>query len=374
MAAAPSRPRLVAHLVASPFVGGPERQMIGLARALAPVDRSVFLGFPEGRVLHDRLVEEGIASHLLASSGRPLLAAVREVAAWLRAEAPDVLVTHGYKPDLVGWLAARRAGVPQVAVAHGWTGATLRVRVNEALDRLAMRRARRVIAVSRRQGERVREAGVRPDRVVVIHNAIDVSRFGAPEPAVRLEMESLFPVRPGRIVLAVGRLSPEKGFYDLVRAARSVVERVPGAGFLLVGDGPLRGAIEEAVRAQGLEKSFVLAGFRSDVDRLMPAADLFVQSSHTEGLPNVVLEAAACGTPIVATAVGGTGEVVEDHVHGRLVEPRRPVDLARAIAEVLGTPADARRMAVAARRRVATEFTFAAAASAYRNVLEDCRT
>lgn len=372
MASPSPRPRVVAHLVASPFVGGPERQMIGLARAMDPVDRSVFVGFPEGGVLHDRLLAEGIESHLLTSTGRPLLRAVREVESVLRAVVPDVLVTHGYKPDLVGWLAARRAGIPQVAVAHGWTGATLRVRMNEAIDRLAMRRARRVVAVSRRQGERVREAGVHPGRVVVIHNAIDVSRFGDPDPAVRREMESLFPVRPERIVLAVGRLSPEKGFEDLVRAARTVADRLPGTGFLLVGDGPLRGRIEEAVRDHGLEERFALAGFRDDVDRLMAAADLFVQSSHTEGLPNVVLEAAACGTPIVATAVGGTGEVVEDRAHGRLVEPRRPEQLARAVVEVLATPGEARRMAGAARRRVAAEFTFAAKARAYRAMLEEC--
>ncbi|MEI6224617.1 MAG: glycosyltransferase [Deltaproteobacteria bacterium] len=362
----------ILHLVASPFVGGPERQMIGLARALRGTDRSVFLGFPEGGALDERLRAEGVESHLLATTGRPLRRAVAEVAEWFGRIAPDVVITHGYKPDLVGLLAARRAGIPHVAVSHGWTGATLRVKVNEAVDKLVMRGARRVVAVSHRQGQRVKDAGIRADRVVVIQNAVDASRFPAPDAATRREMEALFPVRPERLVIAAGRLSPEKGFGDLIQAARLVVDRMPGVGFLLVGDGPLRGALEAAIREAGLEASFVLAGFRDDLDRLMASADLFVQSSHTEGLPNVVLEAGACAVPIVATAVGGTGEVLEDGRQGRLVPPREPVVLAGAIVEVLSDPAAAKRMGDDARRRVVAEFTFAAKAAAYRRMLEDC--
>jgi glycosyltransferase involved in cell wall biosynthesis len=367
-----SAPRTVVHLVASPFVGGPERQMIGLARALSGPERSVFLGFPEGSALDERLRGEGFESHLLSASGRPVRQAVAEVVAWLERLSPDVVITHGYKPDLVGLLACRRAGVPHIAVAHGWTGATLRVRVNEAIDKLVMRGARRVVAVSHRQGQRVQAAGVRGDRVVVIQNAIDVSRFRGPDAAVRAEMEAFFPVRPAHLVIAAGRLSPEKGFDDLVRAARLVVDRMPGVGFLLVGDGPLREPLEAAVRENGLEAHVVLAGFRGDLDRLMASADLFVQSSHTEGLPNVVLEAGACSVPIVATAVGGTGEVLEDGRHGRLVPPRRPGELARCIVEVLSDPAAGRRMAAEARRRVEVEFTFPAKAAAYRRMFEEC--
>jgi glycosyltransferase involved in cell wall biosynthesis len=372
MAPAPAHSRTVLHLVASPFVGGPERQMIGLAHAQRGRERVVFLGFPEGGALHDRVRGDGFESHLLASTGRPVRAAVREVEAALRRLAPDVVVTHGYKPDLVGWLAARRAGVPQIAVSHGWTGATLRVRLNEAIDKLAMRRARRVVAVSQRQGERVKDAGIRPERVVVIRNAIDVSRFAPRDAATRAAMEALFPVPPANLVIAAGRLSPEKGFEDLVQAARIVVDRVPRTGFLLVGDGPLRPALEEAVRRAGLARAFVLAGFRDDLDRLMANADLFVQSSHTEGLPNVVLEAGACALPIVATAVGGTGEVLEDGREGVLVPPRRPAELAARIAALLSDAAGARRMGEEARRRITEHFTFEAKAAAYRRMFEEC--
>ena len=367
-----SSPRIVLHLVASPFVGGPERQMLGLAAAQRGAERTVFLGFPEGGALDERVREAGFESYLLASTGRPLRAAVREVEAFLRRLSPDVVITHGYKPDLVGLLAARRAGVPQLVVSHGWTGATFRVRVNEAVDKLVMRGARRVVAVSHRQGQRVKDAGIRADRVVVIQNAVDVSRFAPAEEAARREIEAFFPSRPERIVIAAGRLSPEKGFDDLVRAAREVVDRMPGVAFLLVGDGPLRENLAGAVRAAGLDGNFALAGFRSDLDRLLPAADLFVQSSHTEGLPNVVLEAGACAIPIVATDVGGTGEALEDGRGGFLVPPREPEQLAERIVEVLSDRAAARRMGEEARRRIQADFTFAAKAAAYRRMYEEC--
>ena len=362
----------VLHLVASPFVGGPERQMIGLARALRGTDRSVFLGFPEGGALDERLRAEGIESHLLGTTGRPLRRAVAEVAGWLVRIAPDVVITHGYKPDLVGLLAARRVGVPHIAVSHGWTGATLRVKVNEAVDKLVMRGARRVVAVSHRQGQRLKDAGIRADRVVVIQNAVDASRFAPAEDAARRELEAFFPSRPDRIVIAAGRLSPEKGFEDLVAAARMVVDRLPGAAFLLVGDGPLRERLAAAVRAAGLEGNFALAGFRGDLDRLLPAADLFVQSSHTEGLPNVVLEAGACAVPMVATDVGGTGEVLEDGRGGFLVPPGDPARLAARVVDVLSDPEGARRMGEEARRRIRSDFTFASKAAAYRRMYEEC--
>lgn len=372
MAPGTSRQRTLLHLVASPFLGGPERQMIGLSLAQRGSERVVFLGFPEGADFDARLRKEGIESHLLATTGRPIRRAIREVEGWLRRIRPDVVITHGYKPDLVGLFAARRAGVPQIAVAHGWTGASLRVRVNEAIDKLAMRGAVRVVAVSARQGRRVEEAGIRPGRVVVIRNAIDPARFGGRDPEVRRELEAFFPEPPDRVVIAAGRLSPEKGFDDLVRAARLVVDRLPGTGFVLVGDGPLRAALQEAIREAGLGSRFVLAGFRDDLDRLMPSADAFVQSSHTEGMPNVVLEAGACGLPIVATAVGGTGEVVEEGRGARLVPPHRHEELARELVDVLSHPDAAAAMGAAARERVVSEFTFAAKAAAYRHMLEEC--
>src|SRR5438034_1332131 len=132
---------LLVHLTASPFFGGPERQMLGLTLSLPPAYRSVFFSFWERglcRPFLDELQRHGIEAAALRCNAPQLTAAVHEVAKHLRGLRADLLLTHGYKPDLIGLLAARKAGVPIVSVSRGWTGATLKVRVYDAIDKLSL--------------------------------------------------------------------------------------------------------------------------------------------------------------------------------------------------------------------------------------------
>jgi glycosyltransferase involved in cell wall biosynthesis len=357
----------VVHLMASPFVGGPERQVLGLARSLSRECETVFLSFAErglSRPFLDRAEAEGFRTVCLKENAPRLLRAAREVADWLGRLGADVLCCSGYKPDLVGWLAARRAGVPVVAIAHGWTAASWKVRCYEALDCWVMRRMDAVVCVSEGQAAKVR-AGVPPERAPVIRNAIDVAAFKPPDPGVRESLLKLFPVRPQRIVVAAGRLSPEKGFDVLIESAARLAQRRPAVGFLIFGEGPLRDALTRKIAERGLLGQFVLAGFRPDLERVLPACDVAVSSSHTEGLPVVVLEEMAAGLPVVATAVGGTPEVVQDGVTGHLTPAGDPVGLAGRVANLLASPQMARAMGRAGRRRVEEHFTFAAQGEKY---------
>ncbi|HVS38327.1 MAG TPA: glycosyltransferase, partial [Gemmataceae bacterium] len=305
---------LVVHLMASPFVGGPERQVLGLARHMTADCRTVFLSFAERGLAEPFLAKaagDGFQAIRLAENAPHFLRAAAEVADWLRTLGADLLCTSGYKPDLIGWLAARRVGVPVAAIAHGWTSATWKVRCYEQLDRWAMRRMDAVVCVSEGQAVKVRRAGVTPERAAVIRNAIDADAFPGADSAVRESLLALFPVRPRRLIAAAGRLSREKGFDVLIDAASRLAPAWPDAGFVLFGDGPLREDLTRRIAERGLSDRFVLAGFRLDLERLLPACDLAVSSSHTEGLPVVVLEEMAAALPVVATAVGGTPEVVE---------------------------------------------------------------
>src|SRR5205823_2245703 len=116
----------------------------------------------------------------------------------------------------------------------------------------------------------------------------------------------------------------EKGFGVLVEAAAGALRGDPAAGVVLFGEGVLRSDLERRVRELGLAGRFVMPGFRTDLDTLFPAADVVALPSFTEGLPNVALEAGAAGVPVVATAVGGTPEVVADGETGFLVPPGEP--------------------------------------------------
>jgi glycosyltransferase involved in cell wall biosynthesis len=365
---------IVAHLTASTFFGGPERQMLGLAGALTPRVRSLIFSFREGgrcQAFLNAAHDAGIHAQALRNDTPWLRAAVREMAGLLAEFDVNVLCCHGYKADLVGCLAAQRCGIPVVGVSRGWTAENFKVRVYEWLDKRFLRWMNRVVCVSDGQAEKVRRAGVEPSRVAVIRNAIDVNRFASPDRGCLCELHDHFPT-PRRVIIAsAGRLSPEKGFDVLLEAAARVVAQDDSAGFIHFGDGPQRERMLKRIAALGLQHSFVLAGMRNDLDRLYPFFDLLVLPSHTEGLPNVVLEAFAARVPVVATAVGGTPEVVEDGINGHLVPPADPERLAARILNMLRD--DERRLTMGEQgyRRVCDDFTFAAQARAYERLFAE---
>ncbi len=368
---------IVVQLAASPFLGGPERQMLGLALSLPHPYRTVLLAFADhgsSWALLNEARRHGLEALALEHDTPRYRAAVRELAGHLRRLRADVLCCNGYKPDLIGWLAARQVGVPVVSVSHGWTAATFKVRLNEALDRLILRWMDRVVCVSEGQAAKVRRAGVQTERAVVIRNAIHPERYANPDPAGREVLQGFFPERRSRIVGAAGRLSPEKGFGQLVEAAALAVQEDPGLGFVLYGDGPLRETLAAQIAGHGLQGRFILAGFRGDLDRVLPHFDVAVLPSFTEGLPVVVLEALAAAVPVVASAVGGTPEVVEDGVNGYLVPAGQPVALARRIGDVLRDENRRRAMGLRGRRRVRDHFTFAVQSAQYQRLFEELRS
>jgi glycosyltransferase involved in cell wall biosynthesis len=365
---------MILQLTTSPFFGGPERLMLGLTQSLPEACRSVFVLFPDrgkSAAFGRRLGDHGLETITLAHDTPRLLAMVRELTSRLREWEADILCCHGYKADLVGLLAARRAGVPVIAMSHGWTAETWKVRIYEALDRACLRRMDRVVCVSQGQAEKVRQAGVRADRVVVIRNAVRTERFDRVDPVDRQVLAEMFPQVPERIVGSAGRLSPEKGFGVLVEAAAIVARSDPGAGFIHFGDGPLRETIQRRIGELGLERRFILAGLRDDLDRFLPHWDLSVLPSFTEGLPTVVLESYAAGVPVVATAVGGTPEAVADGVDGFLVPLGDPAALAGRILDVLKMGEQRRAMGRRGRDRIRAEFSFDVQADRFQKLCDE---
>lgn len=367
----------IAHLMSSQFYGGPERQMLGLALALPSEVRVTFVSFSEEgrcRSFLDQACAHGFDTIALKHDTPHLVAARREIARLLRRLEVGLLLCHGYKANLIGRLAARQLGIPVVAVSRGWTGDQLRVRFYEAIDRLNLRWMDHVVCVSVAQAVRVRRAGVSPERVSVIPNAIRVDRFESPDHDYRRRLHDFFATPRARIVGAAGRLSPEKGFEIFVKAAAAVATRDPSVGFVLFGDGPMRAALEQQIADLGLDATFVLAGFHDDLDGYLPFLDLFVLPSYTEGLPNVVLESFAARVPVVATAVGGTPELVDDGLSGYLVPAGNANTLAARITELLTDDDKRRRMGDCGHQRVVRDFTFTAQARQYQALLENlCR-
>lgn len=361
------------HLLASPFVGGPERQVLGLARHLPSSYRNIFLSFPEhglSAAVLNQARKDGFEAHPLIHNTPHLGKASRELIAWLRRLKADVVICNGYKPDLVGWYAARRVGVPAISVSHGWTGVTWKVKLYEALDRLVLRGMDKVVCVSQAQADRARAAKVPEKKLTVIRNAIGQEAFAPPDLAYRDKIRGFFPRPPRLIVGSAGRLSPEKGFGQMVDVARTLAPEFPDLGFIHFGEGPLRGEIAQAIFVAGLEGRFILAGFHGEVGKYLPFMEVCVLPSFTEGLPVILLEAFAAGTPVVATAVGGTPEVVDDGINGFLAPSGDVRALTEGIRRLLCDETLRRQMAARGQGKVRDHFTFPALAQAYHELLQ----
>ncbi|MSS70112.1 MAG: glycosyltransferase family 1 protein [Candidatus Latescibacteria bacterium] len=235
------------------------------------------------------------------------------------------------------------------------------------LERVVMGALDRVIAVCEAGADLlIRHFGARRGGLTVVRNGIEVERF-APGPGVAHEaMKGL------RVVIAVGRLTPQKGLDTLIQAAPEVVRAVPDAGFLIVGDGPLRGELERMGQASGVGERIIFAGERRDVHDLMRGAQVLALPSVYEGLPLVALEAMACGLPVVASAVDGVPEAVADGETGVLVPVGDVACLADALIGLLRDPARGEAMGRRGRARAEACFSASRMAEETQAVYEAC--
>jgi glycosyltransferase involved in cell wall biosynthesis len=197
--------------------------------------------------------------------------------------------------------------------------------------------------------------GVPAERTVTVHEGIDVDHVAA-APPVNVH-EAFWLPHQAPVVGNVAALVPHKGQRYLIEAAHLVVQEVPDARFIVLGEGELREHLEKQVHEHHLEKHVLLPGFRTDVLGCIKGFDLFVMSSVTEGLGTSLLDAMACGRPIVATRAGGIPEIVEDGINGTLVPPRDAAALAAAIVRALKDEGWRRRMGEAGLARVRERFT-----------------
>jgi glycosyltransferase involved in cell wall biosynthesis len=284
----------------------------------------------------------------------------------------DIVHAHDYKSNLLALLLARGEGVVPLSTAHGWTGRSRRERwLYYPVDKWLLRRFPRVIAVSTPIRAELLQAGLAPARVRTILNGIDHNTYRRDAASVRAARAELG-LAPGEVAIgAVGRLSVQKRFDVLLQAFATLLHDYRPARLFVAGDGELRGWLAAKAGRLGVGTACRFLGHVRDVVRFHHGLDLFVQSSDYEGTPNVVLEAMAMETPIVATNVGGTGELMEDGVHGLLAAPGEPAALCERMRQVLADPEATARRTHLARARVETELSFRARTTAVEAIYEE---
>lgn len=252
-------------------------------------------------------------------------------------------------------LAARLAGV-RLTLLHEHSRPApprpLRRAADRALARLLPRE--RYLAVSQADRAWLLDAGLPDSRIAVLHNGIDVERFAGADRAAARRASRLPAEAP--ILLVPARLHPQKRHVDLLAALAHLAPRLPDLQVLCAGDGPLRDRLEALARSAGLDDRVRFLGHREDLPTLLAAADLVVLPSRIEGLPLAILEAQASGRAVLATAVGGLPELIQDGRTGRLVPPGRPAALADAIASLLSDRPALEAMGARARAQARRRF------------------
>jgi glycosyltransferase involved in cell wall biosynthesis len=287
----------------------------------------------------------------------------------VRERAIDIVHAHDYKTDLIALLLAKSDGVIPLATSHGWTGHSGRERrLYYPLDKQILRAFPMTIAVSEQIRSELLRAGARPDRVRVVLNGID-HRAWRRERAAEARARLRIGIGRGDLVIgAIGRLEPQKRFDLLIEACARLRAEYPALRLLIAGDGSLRSDLQWLADQRLPNGACRLLGHQDDVVTLHHGFSVFVQSSDYEGTPNAVLEAMALETPIVATAAGGTAEIVRHALDGLIVPPRDVAALARAIRHTLSHPDETATRVARARHRVETVLSFDARMRAVENI------
>jgi glycosyltransferase involved in cell wall biosynthesis len=282
-----------------------------------------------------------------------------ELTAAFGAVGPDVLHVHvgTGREDFGGARAAKRAGVPAVVeTLHlPWLMRDSR-RVPGLLRTL--REVDRIVTVSERQAQTYRRIGVPATAMTTIRNGVPPRGPGRVPGPGRDEARRRLGLGPDQpVVLTTGRLVDQKGQRYLVDAVPALVSAVPDLAVVIVGGGPLEGALRHQAEELGVGGAVRLAGHREDARTLLQAADVYALPSLAEAMPLALLEAMEAGLAAVGTAIIGTDEVLEDGATGLLVPPRDPRALGDALLRLLRDPALRRTYGAAARRRYETCFT-----------------
>jgi len=272
-----------------------------------------------------------------------------------------VVHTHSSKAGFLGRLAAHAARVRRVIhtphlFPFEMDVGPLRRSFYAGLERMAARWTDRIVCVCPFERESALRRHVAPaDKLTVIENGIRMPTSCSPDAAARLRRELGF-APDDTVVGAAGRLTAQKGYSDLVRAAAGIVKRRPGTKFVLAGDGELRRAIERLVARIGLQADFRLLGSRTDLDPFYALLDVVVFPSRWEALPYTLIEAMAAGRAIVAARVGGIPDVLTNGHNGLLVPPRDVPGLRDAVGSLLDHPQRRQALGKEARRTAEERF------------------
>jgi len=362
----------VLHLLSSTGYHGAENMAAELIRQLTACgvnnDLGVFRSSDRSNLDILNATQDAISSGMVYECrGRFDINTVFALRNYIKNHDVDIIHSHKYKTNLYAFLANIGVRKKLVSTCHNWLGESLSMRFYAWLDKRVLRHFDMVVGVSEEIRSELRRH-MSPDRIRSVGNGVDIRKYTRTmdngEAKKRLGIGSKY------VIGFVGRLSPEKGIDYLLRAVSGLVKEGLDVSALIVGDGELAAALKQEANRLQITDRVTFTGNRSDTPLLYSAMDVFVLPSQQEAFPMVLLEAMACGVPIVATRVGDVAEIVEPGVSGLLVDTRDAAALQSAMARIMSDEALARRMSAAAEARAVDRFSSSAMAKQYLAIYE----
>jgi len=343
----------ILHVEAGRYLYGGALQVMYLLRGLAAQGHRNILVCPANSAIAKAAAEYADV-HPMPMTGDLDLAFIVRLYRLIKAIRPDLVHLHSRRgADVLGGLAARFAGVPVIV--------TRRVDNPEPAwwVHQKYRLYDRVIAISQGIGDVLQREGVPLTKLRVVRSAVDTERYRPQCNRTWFDETFHFPA-DGPVIGMVAQFIERKGHRCLLDALPQVLHEFPQSQFMFFGKGPLEHDIATRIQAENLTANVHLAGFRDDLECVLPCLTAIVHPAEMEGLGVSLLQAAAAGVPIVATHVGGIPEAVRDGVNGWLVSPNDPPTLAQAILQLLRDPARAKGLGTAGRELMEKEFSIAA--------------
>ena len=366
----------VLHLVSSVGMFGAENALLNLARELSHTSdfNPIIAVFRNSQNPHTEIADAaekyGIEAIVIDCNGRFDSRAILGLRRLLRERNIRLLHTHGYKADFYGVLATRLTDCRLVPTCHNWTRADSMLSLYSILDRFLLRRFDGIATVSDVLREDLSGSSPTRQTIVQINNGIPLEDCLSSESRGAIRAEFGIPGN-SRLVTTVGRLSREKALDIFLEASARFLPQYEDVRVVLVGDGPQRRELELLASRLGIDDRVHFTGTVQGMDRIYALVDMFVISSHTEGLPMTLLEAMAYRRPIVATRVGSIPGVLEDGARGLLVDPGDATALAGAVADLLSDTVRSRELGERAYDRVRDEYSSARMAEKYLSLYRD---
>jgi glycosyltransferase involved in cell wall biosynthesis len=359
-----SRSVRVVHLISTLGIYGAERWILTHIKSLGTssiASHVLTFGSKEGAdAFHRLLTEEGLSATHLAIAGRVSLRLVAQIRSCLVRESGVIVHTHGFKADILGYLATRGLCCRLVSTVHGWCKSEgLRIRLYEALSKLALRRCDRVYTLSPALRDGLVQDGFVGSRVMLIMNAIRVEDFDEVIVSRGQRTQSA-----GVKVLFAGRLCIPKGVYELLKGF--AMAKLPSDSTLtFAGVGPERERLEGECIDLGIRNNVCFSGHVERMNEAYGNVDVVVLPSYSEGLPRVIMEAYASALPVIGTDIPGIRELVVDDVTGIVVPVADAKAVALALERIAADRDGAWRLGLRGRKLVEERFSASRQASEY---------